>query len=228
MNSATAPATDALEEATSVFVALRPRLMSIAHRILGNAAEAEDVVQEAWVRWQNTDRTRVFNPPAFLARTTARLAFNILQSARSRHETGFGPEYAEVADAGPGPAAGVERTESLEAALRLLLENLDPPERAAYVLRVAFDYPHSQIADNLRLSRDHSRQLVSRAGKRLLTGPRRSVSAVEHQRFLEAFVAAARAGDLTGLENALAVTPDRERTGDAERSLASRVVDIRV
>lgn len=222
MHSTKMPAANTLEDAASAFVAFRPRLFRIAHRILGSATEAEDVVQDTWLRWQNTDRARVLDPPAFLARTTARLALNVAQSARSRHEAGASPWLAEAIDTRPDPVTRVERAEAVELALRLLLEKLDPTERAAYLLRVAFEYPYSRIADNLQLSQVNTRQIVSRAGKRLFTGRRRPVSPAEHQRLLDAFVAAAQSGDLTGLENVLAVDTGRDQIQAAKRSTYTR------
>ncbi|MGP4046157.1 sigma-70 family RNA polymerase sigma factor [Streptomyces sp. 2A115] len=214
--------TKALEDAVSAFAGLRPRLFHIAHRILGSTAEAEDVVQDAWLRWQNTDRAQVLNPPAYLTRTTARLALNVAQSARSRHETA-GPLLAEPVDTRTDPVALAERAEALELALLLLLEKLDPTERAAYVLRVAFEYSYSEIADNLQLSQVNTRQLVSRAHKRLFAERRRkTVSTGEHRRFLEAFVAAAQSGNLTCLEDVLTVDHDRDRIQAAKHTRRTR------
>ena len=124
----------------AAFVAVRARLFGIAYRILGNAAEAEDVVQDAWLRWQAIDRSGVLNAPAYLATTTTRLALNLAQSARSRRETYAGTWHAERVDTSPNVQLEVERAEALEHAVLLLLETLSPTERAAYVLRVAFDY----------------------------------------------------------------------------------------
>ncbi|MBX7554558.1 sigma-70 family RNA polymerase sigma factor [Streptomyces sp. NPDC004232] len=203
MHSTHSPSIKALEDAVSVFTALRPRLLRIAYRTLGSRTEAEDVVQDAWLRWQNTDRARVLDPPAFLARTTAHLALNVAQSARSRHETDAGPGVPRTIDTSPDPLARAERAEALELALRLLLEKLSPTERAAYVLRIAFDYPYSQIAHSLQLSQVNTRQIVSRAHKRLFVERSKPVSTLEHRRLLTAFVAAAHSGNLAGLEHLL-------------------------
>ncbi|WP_328349641.1 sigma-70 family RNA polymerase sigma factor [Streptomyces sp. NBC_00457] len=203
--------TKVLEDEVTAFVALRPQLFYVAFRILGNTTESEDVLQDTWLRWQNTDRARVLDPPAFLARTTARLALNVAQSARSRHETGAAPWAAETIDTTTDPVTRVERAEALESALHLLLAKLNPTERAAYVLRVAFGYPYSQIADNLQLSGVNTRQIVSRARKRLCTERGKPVSSVEHQRLVDAFVAAAQSGNFTDLENILTVDADRNR-----------------
>src|SRR3954447_25252294 len=165
MQSGDSPAARALDGAASVFVGLRPRLFGIAYRMLGSSAEAEDVVQEAWVRWQTTDRTAVMDPAAFLATITTRLAITVAQSARKRRETYVGPWLPEPVDTGADPQIGAERGEALEFAVLLLLERLTPTERAAYVLREAFDYPYRQIADVIQLNEPAVRQLVSRARK---------------------------------------------------------------
>ena len=218
MQSARMPAPSPLEDTVSAFTTLRPHLLLIAYRILKSSAAAEDVVQETWMRWQNTDRTRVHHPPAYLARITAHLALDVTQSARFRYETGVNPRPAEATDAGADPVARAERAEAVELALRLLLERLSPTERAAYILRVAFDYPYHEIAASLRLSEVNSRQIVSRARKRLLTERHVTVSTVEHQRLLRAFVAAAQSGRLTGLEDLLGADTGRERIRVVKRS----------
>ncbi|WP_431961299.1 RNA polymerase sigma-70 factor [Actinacidiphila sp. bgisy160] len=194
----------ALDEAAAVFTALRPRLFGIAYRMLGSAAEAEDIVQDVWLRWQATDRDAVENPTAFLTTATTRLAINVTQSARVRREGYVGPWLPEPVDTSADPALGAERAEAVELAVLFLLERLTPTERAAYVLREAFDYPYHEIATVLDLSEANSRQLVSRARKHIAAGRREQVSTAEHRRLLEAFVAAARAGDLSGLEKLLA------------------------
>jgi RNA polymerase sigma-70 factor (ECF subfamily) len=187
-----------------VFLAVRPRLFGIAYRMLGSAAEAEDLVQEVWLRWQLYDRGRVANPAAFLATTTTRLAINALQSARARRETYIGPWLPEPVDTGADPYLGAERGEALQFAALLLMEKLTPTERAAYVLREAFDYPYGQIADILRSTEPAVRQLVSRARKHV-TGERRTpVPAAAHQELLATFLAAARSGDMAALERLFA------------------------
>jgi RNA polymerase sigma-70 factor, ECF subfamily len=186
------------------FEAARPRLFGIAYRTLESAADAEDVVQDAWIRWQRTDRNEVRDTAAFLATTTKRLALNVAQSARARRETTTDPWHPEPVDVHDDPALGAERREALELAVRMLMEKLSRTERAAYVLREAFDYPYRQISDVLATSEANARQLVTRARMRLGSEPRRPVSAVEQQRFIDAFVDAAQTGDLTTLEQLLA------------------------
>jgi DNA-directed RNA polymerase specialized sigma24 family protein len=130
----------------AVFMSVRPRLFGIAYRMLSSATEAEDLVQEAWLRWQATDRAAVVNPAAFLATATTRLAINALQSARMRRETYVGPWLPEPVDTSADPYLGAERGEALQFAALLLMEKLTPGERAAYVLREAFDYPYGQTS----------------------------------------------------------------------------------
>ncbi len=193
-----------LDQAAATFLEVRPRLFGIAYRMLGSAAEAEDVVQDAWLRWQNTDRSVIENPAAFLALVTTRLAINAAQSARARREVYVGPWLPEPVDTSDDPALGAERGEALELALLLLLEKLTPAQRAAYVLREAFDYPYEQIAEILQLSPANVRQLVSRARKHLTAARREAVDATEHRRLLSVFVAAAQAGDVAALEDLFA------------------------
>jgi RNA polymerase sigma-70 factor (ECF subfamily) len=194
----------ALEQAASDFVDWRPRLFGVAYRILGSATEAEDVVQEVWLRWQTTDRTVVKDPPAFLATTATRLAINVAQSARSRRETYVGPWLSEPVDTSADPALGAERGEVLELAVSLLLEKLTPTERAAFVLREAFDYAYEKIASILQLSEANTRQVVSRARKHLASQRCGPVSSWEHRRLLDAFLLASQNGDLSSLERLLA------------------------
>ncbi|MFD9287616.1 RNA polymerase sigma-70 factor [Streptomyces sp. NPDC060030] len=191
------------EQATRDFVAARPQLFGIAYRILGSTVEAEDILQEAWLRWQKTDRSDILEPAAFLATVTARLAINLAQSARVRRESYIGPWLPEPVDTSQDPHLGAERAEAVEMAVLLLLEKLNPVERAAYVLREAFDYPYRQIAEILETSEANTRQLVSRGRKHLSAEHKASVSQREHKRLLEVFVKAARTGDLAGLEGVL-------------------------
>jgi len=194
-------------DATS-FEAVRPRLFGIAYRTLESATDADDVVQDAWIRWQGTDRDQVRDAAAFLATTTKRLALNVAQSARARRETSIQPWHPEQVDARADPLLDTERREALEAALLTLLEHLSPTERAAYVLREAFDYPYRQIAAVLATSEPNARQLVTRGRVRLAGGRRRRVSAAEKQRLVDAFVDAAQTGDLMTLEQLLAADAD--------------------
>ena len=184
------------EDGLSIFLSVRRRLFGIAYRMLGSAAEAEDIVQDVWVRWQMTDRRAVRNAAAFLTTTTTRLAINVMQSARSRRETYVGPWHPEPADTSADPGVGAERGEALALAVQRLLEKLSPAERAAYILREAFDYAYRDIADSLRLQEANARQLVSRARQRMAHGRRRPADATAQKRLLAAFIVAARSGDV--------------------------------
>lgn len=188
----------------AAFSKVRPRLFGIAYRMLGSAAEADDLVQDVWLRWQKSDRSVIENPPAFLATTTTRLAINAVQSARVRRESYVGPWLPEPIDTTNDPHLGAERGEALEFAVLLLLEKLTPAERAAYILREAFDYSYTQIAEVIELSEDNARQLVSRARKHITEGRRKTVSPAEQRRLLSLFIEAARTGDLPALEGLLA------------------------
>jgi len=188
------------DDGLSDFVPVRPRLFGIAYRMLGSAAEAEDIVQDVWLRWQSTNRSAVENPPAYLATTTTRLCINVSQSAHTRRETYIGQWLPEPVDTSSDPGLGAERGEALKLAILLLLERLSPTERAAYVLREAFDYTYRQIADILQLEEANVRQLVSRARRHIADGRCTSVSSDEQRRFLEAFIGAAQEGNLSRLE----------------------------
>lgn len=192
-----------LEQATKDFTAARSQLFGVAYRVLGSVAEAEDIVQDAWLRWQNTDRSEVLEPAAFLTTVTSRLAINKAQSAQVRRETYIGPWLPEPVDTSRDPQLGAERAEALEMAVLMLLEKLNPVERTAYVLREAFDYPYDRIADILETSEANTRQLVSRARKHLAAERREPASPAAHRRLLTVFLEAARTGNLPVLEDVL-------------------------
>jgi RNA polymerase sigma-70 factor (ECF subfamily) len=192
---------DDLDAAARTFSAVRPRLFGIAYRMLGTVADAEDIVQDTWERWQRTDRSEVREPAAFLATAATRLAINQATSARARRETYIGPWLPEPVDTTADPLLGAERAEALSSAVLLLLEKLPPTERAAYVLRQAFDYSYAQIADIIQGSEANARQLVSRARKHLAEEQRgREVDQAEQRRMLAAFLQAAQSGDIAELE----------------------------
>jgi len=191
------------DDGSAVFLEARPRLFGIAYRMLGSAAEADDVLQDAWLRWQGTDRARIEQPAAFLATVTTRLAMNALGSARVRREVYAGPWLPEPVSTADDPALGAERAEALQFAVVLLLERLSPAERAAYVLHEAFDYPFRLIAEVLETTEANARQLASRARSRLRLERGRTATPEQRDRLLTAFVAAAQAGDLERLESLL-------------------------
>jgi RNA polymerase sigma factor (sigma-70 family) len=196
--------TTTLDDAAEVFAQVRPRLFGIAYRMLGSAVDAEDLVQDVWIRWQTCDRSVVENPAAYLATTTTRLAINATQSAYARRESYVGPWLPEPVDTSADPQLGAERAAALELGVLLLLEKLTPNERAAYVLREAFDYPYEQIAEIVQTTEVTARQYVSRARKHLAAERKAPVDPSEQRRLLTAFVQAAQAGDLSALEELFA------------------------
>jgi RNA polymerase sigma-70 factor (TIGR02957 family) len=200
---ATVTALDALDD----FEALRPRLFGIAYRMLGTVADAEDVLQDAWLRWQGTDRARVADPGAFLARTVTNLCLNAVTSARARREVYVGPWLPEpVVTAGGalGPLEDAVQRESVSFALLTVLETLTPSERAAYVLREAFDYSPREVAALLGTSEANVRQLHSRARRHVAAEPSREVPVERWQELVLRFLAAARDGEVQALEALLA------------------------
>ena len=194
----------AIDDGLGAFQRVRPRLFRIAYRMLHSVAEAEDLVQEVWVRWQQADRSVVRDAGAFLTTTATRLAINVIQSARARRETYVGPWLTEPVDPAADPRVGVERGQALGSAVRVLLEKLTHTERTAFILREAFDYPYRDIAHVLRLEEANARQLVTRARLRVATRRRTRASSIDQRLLLDAFIAAARFGDVAGLESQLA------------------------
>jgi len=201
----------------------RGRLFGIAYRMLGSAAEAEDVLQDAWLRWSKvTDE--VANTAAYLATIVTRLSLTALDSAHSRRETYIGPWLPEPIDTTADPLLGAERGEALSLAVLLLLERLTPAERAAYVLREAFVYPYAEIALVLDTTPANARQLASRARSHIAIERGRVVTPAERERLLAAFTAAASSGDVAVLETLLAADAVTISDGGGVVSAARKVV----
>jgi RNA polymerase sigma-70 factor (ECF subfamily) len=217
---------EGIEAAIGAFNESRPRLFGIAYRMLGSVAEAEDIVQEAWVRWQRTDRTVVRNPAGFLTTVTTRLALNTAESARARREQYVGPWLPEPVDTSADPSLGAEKAEALESAVLVLLEKVRPDQRAAYVLREAFGYSYDEVADILDTSAANARQLVSRAKKSVQSDRKEPVEPARHRSLLEAFLAAARDGDVKRLEQVLSaeVVSTTDSAGQAPRAARRPVI----
>ncbi|MGH3615284.1 MAG: RNA polymerase sigma factor SigJ [Pseudonocardia sp.] len=213
----------------AVFEEQRPRLFGIAYRMLGSAHDAEDAVQDAWLRWAGADRAAVESVPAFLTAVITRLCLNRLASARVRRETYPGPWLPEpvlTPDPALGPLDTAELRESVSLALLVTLEQLTPAERAVYVLREAFEYSHREVAVAVELSEGHCRQLHSRA-RRHLAAHTRPVPAPDRARWtelVERFLAAARGGDLTALEAMLAADVTAWSDGGGQVPAARRPV----
>ena len=202
----TSPLTSQLtspDDGLSAFLSVRPRLFGIARRMLGDSAEAEDIVQEVWLRWQTTDRSMVRDAAAFLVTTTTRLAINLMQSAHSRRETSVGSWLSEPVDTSISPRLRAERGQALAFGIAVLLETLNPIERAAFILREAFDYPYRDIANVLRLEEANARQVVTRARQHVASGRRTDAGSAGQRRLVDTFIAAAHHGDVARLEGLL-------------------------
>ncbi|MCK2029480.1 RNA polymerase sigma-70 factor [Microbacterium galbinum] len=195
---------DGLNDALETFDAHRRRLFGVAYRMLGSVSDAEDIVQETWIRWQGAERAGIREPVAFLTTIATRLSINALTSARARRETYVGPWLPEPVNTDDDPALGAERAEALQFAVLIMLEKLTPTERAAYVLREAFDYPYPRIAEVISVSVVSARQLVSRARAHLSSERRIAVAPTAQRSLLEAFLVAARKGDAAQLEKLFA------------------------
>jgi RNA polymerase sigma-70 factor (ECF subfamily) len=197
--------TSTYDDGLAAFMFARPRLFGIAYRMLRHAADAEDIVQDVWVRWQTVDRRVVRDAAAFLATTATRLAINVMQSARARRETCAGHWLPEPVDTRVDPALGAGRGEGLEAGIALLLEKLSPTQRAAYILREAFDYPYRDIANLLRLEEANTRQVLTRARQHVANSRRMPSNSMKGGRLHNAFIAAIQTGDIARLEGILGV-----------------------
>jgi len=191
------------EIATLGFEDVRRRLFGVAFHVLGRAADAEDIVQEVWIRWQGADRTQVRDRVGFLVTVTRRAALNAATSARARREVSVGDWHPQHDAATVDPQLRAERDEAVALALALLLDRLSPVERAVYVLREAFAYPFREIGEALAISEANARQVARRARARLAGQRRGSVDPGEGDELRVAFLAAARAGEVAGLVDLL-------------------------
>lgn len=197
----------------------RPVLMGVAYRMLGRVADAEDVVQDAWLRWSRADRADVREPRAYLVRITTRLAIDRLRQAQSRRESYVGPWLPEplVTDFGPTVPDTAEQAvlaDSVSLAVLVVLESLSPLERAVFVLQEAFGLSYAEIAGTLERGEAAVRQLAARARKHVdERRPRFDVDPVQQRDLTERFLAAATEGDLDGLMAMLA--PDAQLVGDS-------------
>ncbi|MFK4187316.1 RNA polymerase sigma-70 factor [Streptomyces sparsogenes] len=200
----------AADTATDVFEEHRSLLTAVAYRMLGRVADAEDVVQETWLRWSGADRETVRDPRGFLVRVTTRLAIDRLRQAHSRRESYVGPWLPEplVTDFGHAVPDTAERAllaESVSLAVLVVLESLSPLERAVFVLREAFGFAYGEIATVLDRTEPAVRQLAGRARRHVEERkPRFEVDPVQRRDLTERFLAAARDGDLEGLLTLLA------------------------
>ncbi|MEU6857591.1 sigma-70 family RNA polymerase sigma factor [Glycomyces sp. NPDC046736] len=210
-------------DSTAVFEASRSRLASLAYRLLGSAADAQDAVQDAFLRWQGAEVERIEVPEAWLTKVVTNLCLDRLRSARARHERAVGswlPEPLLDGDPMLGPADTAEQRESVSLAVLLLLERLSPNERAVYVLREAFSYSHAEIAQILDITEASSQQHGHRAKRRVADAHRGGeVDPESARRIVEEFLAAAGSGRVERLvalltDDATAVS-DRAGLSDA-------------
>ncbi|HMA22471.1 MAG TPA: RNA polymerase sigma-70 factor [Gemmatimonadaceae bacterium] len=197
----------AVESRSDIFESTRPLLFSIAYRMLGSVTDAEDVVQESFLRWLEAPETEVRAPRAYLATIVTRLAINQLQSAQSRRETYVGPWLPEpiMTEHAPDPSEPIELAESLSMAFLMMLERLSPTERAVLLLHDVFDFEYAEIGRIVDKSEVNCRQLLTRAKKHI--GERRARFEVDREqadRLLNRFIEATRAGDIDGLVGVLA------------------------
>ncbi|MGW1074830.1 RNA polymerase sigma-70 factor [Streptomyces sp. NPDC002537] len=225
MTTATGP--DRVEE----FESRRPRMFGLAYRMLGSADEAQDIVQDAYLRFGATEPGSVEYVGAWLAKVVTNLCLNRLASARAQREQYAGPWLPEpvlTSDGTLGPLESAERRDSVSCALLVLLERLTPTERAVYVLREAFAYGYREIAGVLDLGEANCRQLYRRAvGRIALPEARFEPSERVRHELVEAFVGAAREGDMAGLEKMLAADVTWWSDGGGKVTAARRPVEGR-
>lgn len=209
----------------------RPRLFGLAYRMLGSAEEAEDAVQDAYLRFSGADRATIEYPGAWLAKVVTNLCLTRLTSARARREQYVGPWLPEpvvTSDGALGPLESAEQRDAVSMALLVLLERLTPTERAVYVLREAFAYGHREIAETLDLTEANCRQLYRRAVRRVSEERARFESTRERQEELvRSFLTAAREGDLSGLEKLLAADVVWSSDGGGKVTAARRPIEGR-
>jgi RNA polymerase sigma-70 factor (TIGR02957 family) len=215
-------------ELAEEFEAQRPHLFGLAYRLLGSASEAEDAVQDAYLRLHGADRSAIRSLPAWLTKAVTNLCLNQLTSARARREKYVGPwlpEPVTTRDGALGPLETAEQRDSVSIALLTLMERLSPAERAAFVLREAFSYSHHEIADILETSEANARQLQHRARQRLGEPvPRFRPDPAHWRRVVERFLTASRSGDVTALVAMLGDNVTSTADGGGKISAARRTV----
>jgi RNA polymerase sigma-70 factor (ECF subfamily) len=208
-----------------VFNTDRPLLFSIAYRMLGSASDAEDVLQDAWLRYRSADQTAIRSPKAFATTIVTRLCLDRLKSARVARETYVGPWLPEpvLTSEVERPDDVLQRSESVTLAFLVVLETLSPEERAVFLLKEIFEYAHSEIAEMLGLTLDNSRQLLHRANARLAeTRPRLSGTSESRRAVAERFARAFATGDGSALTTLLASGVGMWSDGGGKVSAARR------
>jgi RNA polymerase sigma-70 factor, ECF subfamily len=206
------------EDAAADFTPLRPMLVRVAYRMLGSVADAEDVVQEAFLRWMRVDRSEVREPEAFLRRTVVHLCLDQLKSARRQRETYIGPWL-------PDPVVEEEAGEDVTLPLMLALERLSPLERAAFLLHDVFGLQFEEVAQTIQRDAAACRQLAARAREHVREArPRFQVEKERGLALAEAFYAASRSGDMKALGAMLAADVSVHADGGGKRSAATKPV----
>ena len=208
-----------------IFNTDRPLLFSIAYRMLGSASDAEDVLQDAWVRYRGVDRSTIRSPKAFMTTMITRLCLDRLKSAQKTREEYIGPWLPEpvLTSELENPEVMLERSESVTLAFLVLLEQLSPEERAVFLLKDVFEYEHAEIAEMLGTTTDNSRQLLHRAKSRLARGrPRLTGTAQSRRAIAERFARAFSSGDASEL-TALLTTGVGMWSDGGGRATAARV-----
>lgn len=212
------------EDRLSQFEALRPQLFALAYRMLGTRAEAEDVLQDAFLKW-DASTADVQNPKGYLMATVSRLSLDALGTARHRRETYVGVWLPEPLAGERPPDETLVMTESLSMAFLFLLESLTPPERVAFLLREVFDYEYSEIASILTTTETNCRQLVSRARKSVRDGrPRFDIDPKRHQTAIARFTQAIAQNDVPGLLSVLSPDVIAYSDGGGEVAAARRPI----
>ncbi|MQY05595.1 RNA polymerase sigma-70 factor [Actinomadura macrotermitis] len=213
------------DPATEAFVAHRNLLFTVAYEILGSAADAEDVLQEAWLRWAEIDLAQVRDQRAFLVRITTRRALDRLRVLRRRKESYVGPWLPEPLLTAPDVAENAELAESLSMAMMLVLETLSPTERAVFVLREVFDVGYDEIAEAVGKTPAAVRQIAHRSRKHVdARRPREAVSSRQARAALASFQHAVETGDIQGVLDVLAPDVVLISDGGGVRSAALRPV----
>ena len=196
---------DRPDPATEAFLAHRNLLFTVAYEMLGSAADAEDVLQETWLRWSEVDLGEVRDVRAYLVRITTRLALNRIRTLARRRESYVGPWLPEPLLTAPDVALDVELADSVSTAMLMVLESLSPTERAVFVLREVFDVPYDEIAAAVEKSPAAVRQIAHRARNHVeARRPREVITPAERTQVIERFMSAVATGDLQGLMDVLA------------------------
>lgn len=208
------------------YVGERDRLFGLAYRMTGSVADAEDVVQEVWVRWHAADQAAIVTPAAWLTTVATRLALDRLRSAQRRRESYVGPWLPEpLQAAGTDPGEVVERSETLTLGFLCALDRLGPRERAAFLLHDVFGRPFDEIAETLSVSAANARQIASRARQRVRDEDRSGkMTPEEADRLVDAFLAAVLEGDEARLSDLLAADVVAVSDGGPDRHAARRPV----